>query len=167
MAEPTPARSSGKGGVFRRKLGPLPMWGWLAGGVGLLGIWALWAHHKAGQQTPGMGSGAAGATPPVITQVFPPSNQPPPPSSAPGGSGGDDDESGTGGTGTGGTGGTGSGGGHRKHKHHRKRPLPDPHGPPVHAPPGGIIPVRLPPRPEPPLPFPDPHGPPIRSWPGG
>lgn len=46
MTAPTPAEGSGSG-TFTRKLGPLPMWAWLAIGTGLLVIVYTWKKNQA------------------------------------------------------------------------------------------------------------------------
>lgn len=47
MTQPAPSGGKSGGSTFTRKLGPLPMWAWLAIGTGLLVIIYTWKQNKA------------------------------------------------------------------------------------------------------------------------
>ena len=49
--EAPPSRGSGAGGLFTQKIGPLPMWAWVAVIGGGLIAWRLYASHKAAATT--------------------------------------------------------------------------------------------------------------------
>jgi len=51
QAPEAPARPARRENVFTRKIGPLPMWGWLAIVGGGIGAWALYSRKQAGQTT--------------------------------------------------------------------------------------------------------------------
>lgn len=48
MSESAPERSSGGGNVFTRKMGPLPLWGWMAIVAGLALVYSLYKKNQAG-----------------------------------------------------------------------------------------------------------------------
>jgi hypothetical protein len=69
--------------VFTRKIGPLPMWGWVAIVGTVVVVWALYEQKKnsAAQST-----AAADVTPPQIDQfqiTVPPEQEPAPPTTTP------------------------------------------------------------------------------------
>jgi len=51
QAPEAPARPARRENVFTRKIGPLPMWGWLLIVGGGIGAWALYSRKQAGQTT--------------------------------------------------------------------------------------------------------------------
>jgi hypothetical protein len=69
--------------VFTRKIGPLPMWSWVAIIGGVVVVWALYEQHK--QSSAAASSTSANTTPPQIDQfaiTVPPEQEPAPPATA-------------------------------------------------------------------------------------
>lgn len=85
-ARPRPAGGDGGEG-FRKKLGPLPMWGWIAVIGGGLVAWRVWHDRKAGAAASSTGTATSIDTssqvPQFVNQTYttvtPPVVQPPPP----------------------------------------------------------------------------------------
>jgi|SRR5215469_2036125 len=50
MSEPAPERGRGGGNVFTHKLGPLPMWAWVAVIGGVIVAWSLYKSRTSSQQ---------------------------------------------------------------------------------------------------------------------
>ena len=68
-ARPSSAgRPGGRENVFTRKLGPLPMWVWLAIVAGLVLLWALWSSRKSPAGAPASSGPRTGSAlqPPVV-----------------------------------------------------------------------------------------------------
>ena len=72
-------QSSGRGlgGTLKSKMGPLPLWGWLAIMTVIAVAYYLYAKNKAAQQPAQPAAGAPGVT--VINQGNPPASPPPEP----------------------------------------------------------------------------------------
>lgn len=76
MSTPTegPARQPARGGnAFTRRLGPLPLWAWMALGLGLAVVYSQWRKNKAAAATQAAQASAtttAGQTPPFIIQNY-------------------------------------------------------------------------------------------------
>lgn len=62
MSESAPERSSG-GNVFTKKLGPLPMWGWMAIVLGLALVYSLYKKNQSSNATNTSAAQAAGNAP--------------------------------------------------------------------------------------------------------
>jgi hypothetical protein len=76
MAADTPPAGGG-GNLFTRKIGPLPMWGWVAGGGGLILLWAYYERKKKATSTaastpatPATASATSPLQPPTIYQNY-------------------------------------------------------------------------------------------------
>jgi hypothetical protein len=67
----TAAAPSGKGNVFTRKIGPLPMWGWVSIVGGAIIVWAVYEHNKAGSTAAAATDTSASTTPPDVFMVSP------------------------------------------------------------------------------------------------
>ena len=96
-----PAASSGQqqgrglGGTLKSKMGPLPLWGWLAIMTAVALAYYLWQAHKNAQQAPTpAAAGAPGVT--VINQGDLPPTSPPPEPPKPKGKDDDDKSKGSG-----------------------------------------------------------------------
>lgn len=65
---PPPATGGGIGSTFTRRLGPLPVWVWMAGGLVLALIYRSWAANAAAgaQQT----ATTVDTTPPMVSQDY-------------------------------------------------------------------------------------------------
>ncbi len=62
MSESAPESGGGGSNIFTRKVGPLPLWGWLAIATVAAVLYALYAKNKASStSTTGTGSSTAGA----------------------------------------------------------------------------------------------------------
>lgn len=61
-------RPGGRENVFTRKLGPLPMWVWLAIVAGLVLLWVVWSSRKSSAGAPASSGPATGSAlvPPVV-----------------------------------------------------------------------------------------------------
>jgi len=59
MSESAPERTGGGGNVFTRKIGPLPMWGWMAIALLFALFFYLWNKNK---QSAGAASGSSPST---------------------------------------------------------------------------------------------------------
>lgn len=80
MSEPTiaPARVSSGGNAFTRKLGPLPLWGWMGIGLAFGLVYYFWQKNKAGASSANTASTstesgdteAADQVPPYIIQNY-------------------------------------------------------------------------------------------------
>lgn len=74
MSEQMPERSSGGGNVFTRKIGPLPMWGWM--GIATLGAVGFALYKKNSSANATASSGAPSGTtdqslvPQFVNQVY-------------------------------------------------------------------------------------------------
>lgn len=85
-AAPSRGKSGGKLGLFKERIGPLPMWVWVAIIAALLIAWRLYADkkNKSAASTTATGDGSAGAdqVPEFINQTYTtvtaPASQPPP-----------------------------------------------------------------------------------------
>ena len=62
-----PAPAPRKENVFTRKIGPLPMWGWVLIAVGLIGIYYLWSRNSQSQAATGTN---ASQVPQFVNQVY-------------------------------------------------------------------------------------------------
>ena len=51
MSESAPERTGGGGNVLTRKVGPLPMWGWMAVGLLIAGLYYLYNKNKSSNST--------------------------------------------------------------------------------------------------------------------
>lgn len=63
---PAPSKASGQFAAFKRKYGPLPLWGWMALILGLALAYELYKSHKAGSSSntaAGTSSGSGDAVP--------------------------------------------------------------------------------------------------------
>lgn len=67
----------GLGGTLKSKMGPLPLWGWLAIMTVIAVAYYLYAKNKSAQQPAQPAAGAPGVT--VINQGTPPTSPPPEP----------------------------------------------------------------------------------------
>lgn len=67
-----PVRRDGGGNVFTQKIGPLPMWGWLAIAAGLLVVWRVYAGKKSAssQASTASSSTPADQVPQFVNQVY-------------------------------------------------------------------------------------------------
>lgn len=76
---PAPAGGGG-GNIFTRKLGPAPVWLWMAALLGALLAWSSYRKNKTAQATPADTTGAdtSAQTPPIIIQNYPPATAPGP-----------------------------------------------------------------------------------------
>ena len=66
------AGSAGGGNVFTQKLGPLPMWAWVAIAAGILIVWRVYAgkQSQAAQQSTAATGTGADQVPYFINQVY-------------------------------------------------------------------------------------------------
>lgn len=66
MSEPHAPAAPGGGGkkenVFTHKLGPLPMWGWVAGVAAILVAWRMYSAKKNGSNQPASGTSGSGSS---------------------------------------------------------------------------------------------------------
>lgn len=75
-ARPGGKQPKGKENVFTRKIGPLPMWVWLAIIAAVIVLWALWSGRKSKTSSSGGGGGGSGRgygaslVPPVVIHTF-------------------------------------------------------------------------------------------------
>ncbi len=89
VGRPAAAGGGASGNIFMRKLGPAPLWLWMAGGLGIaLGI-ALWRSNQKKAQAAATtappssaANGTANQTPPFIIQNYPGSTVAGPPGPA-------------------------------------------------------------------------------------
>jgi hypothetical protein len=70
----TPSRDSGGGNVFKRKLGPLPMWVWLVIGIALIGGYVIFKSRSGSSGTSGGaapgGTTSAAQVPQFVNQTY-------------------------------------------------------------------------------------------------
>jgi LysM repeat protein len=67
MSETAPERSGGRENVFTHKIGPLPMWAWVAILGGLIIAWSIYSRNKAGSSA-STSTGATGTSASDIPQ---------------------------------------------------------------------------------------------------
>lgn len=75
MSEQAPEAPPGGGGgnVFKRKIGPLPMWAWLAIGAAIIGLYVIWRKNQASQAAASSTAGTstpASDVPQFINQTY-------------------------------------------------------------------------------------------------
>jgi len=89
MSEPAPEAPSrgGGGSVFTRKLGPMPMWAWLAIGVAVIGVYIYFRRQQGAQaaQSTADTSTPASDVPQFVNQTY--TTVSPPAAEAPSGTG--------------------------------------------------------------------------------
>lgn len=88
MSEQAPERTApaqGGGNVFTNKIGPLPMWAWLAIAAGILVVWRYFASKSASAQAAAAttASTPADQVPQFVNQVYTTSTAPSAPAGAP------------------------------------------------------------------------------------
>jgi hypothetical protein len=75
-AKPGGRQAKGKENAFTRKIGPLPMWVWLAIIAAVIVLWAMWSGKKSSTTSSGGGGGGprrgygASLVPPVVIHTF-------------------------------------------------------------------------------------------------
>jgi hypothetical protein len=81
--QPATRSSSGSSNVFTRKIGPLPMWGWMAIGLVVAVAYYFYEKNKSSSQTPTPSAEAADQIPQFVNQTYVQTNPPAAPNPGP------------------------------------------------------------------------------------
>lgn len=72
-APPSPSSAGGGGGggnIFKRKIGPLPMWVWLAIGIGAIGLYVLYKSKSSSSSSAAGATTSAATVPQFVNQTY-------------------------------------------------------------------------------------------------